>query len=440
MTEKDVPAAIGDRKTQAGRRTFLKTAAATGGALVAGNIPLVNIARADSSVIKIGVVDLLTGPRGAFGEAGAWVEKKLEGLLKAGIRIGNKTYAVEPILRDSQSDVNRTASIGNELVLKEKVDLVLINDGLAAPTNEICDQNGVPAINTGIQPEPWHAARGSTMERGFPWTFLIMWRTSDLFGNYLGMWDSAKTNRKVGTFYVDNEAGQGIKAVFSDSLPKNHFAEVFGGMFRVETDDFSNQVAKWQQGGAQIITGLAFPPHMSILFGQMGQAGYKPEIVTVAAAALFASAVTSYGVSGNGLTTEIWWSPRWGTTSSLTHQTAQQLADDWEESTGKQWTQPLGYSHALWEVGLQVLKDSGDPKNRDAVRHAIRNLNMETVVGKVDFRNSKFPSTAVTELAGGQWRKNKTSKKFPYDLYCTFNGLAPRIGIEDEMKLLSQLT
>ena len=440
MTKKDAPDTLGDRKSSASRRRFLKTAAAAGGALATSNIPLVNIARADSNVIKIGVVDLLTGPRGAFGEAGAWVEKQIEGLVKAGMKIGKKTYAIEPILRDSQSDVNRTASIGNELVLKEKVDLVLINDGLAAPTNEICDQNGVPAINFGIQPEPWHAARGSTMEKGFPWTFLFMWRTSDLFANFIGLWNSVKTNRKVGTFYVDNEAGQSFKGVFSETLPKNNFQEVFGGMFRIETDDFSNQVAKWKEGGAQILTGLAFPPHMSTLFGQMGQAGYKPEVITVAAAALFASAVTSYGASGNGLTTEIWWSPRWGTTSSLTHQTAQQLADQWEETTGKQWTQPLGYSHALWEVGFQVLKNSGEPKNHEAVRHAIKNLDMETVVGKVDFKNSKYPSTALTELAGGQWLKNKTSKKFPYDLYCTYNGIAPRIKIEDTTKLLSQLT
>jgi branched-chain amino acid transport system substrate-binding protein len=438
MTKKKASDATGRSKTGIGRREFLKTAAA-GGALVAGSFPLANVARADSNVIKIGVIDLITGPRGAFGEAGPWVEKKLEGLLKAGIKIGDKNYAIEPIIRDSQSDVNRTASIGNELVLKEKVDLVLINDGLAAPANEICDQNGMPAINFGIQPEPWHAARGSTMDKGFPWTFLFMWQTTDLFGNFIGLWNSAKTNRKVGTFYADMEAGQNFREVFADTLPKKGFTEVYGGMFRMETDDFSNQVTKWQKGDAQILTGLAFPPHMSTLFGQMGQAGYKPEMVTVAAAGLFASAVTSYGASGNGLTTEIWWSPRWGTASSLTHQTAQQLADDWEASTGKQWTQPLGYSHALWEVALRVLKDSGDPKDKEAVRHAIKGLTMETVVGKVDFKSSKYPSTALTELAGGQWLKNKTSKKFPYDLYCTYNGLAPRIKVEEELKLMSQL-
>jgi branched-chain amino acid transport system substrate-binding protein len=423
-----------------GRRTFLKSAVATGGALAVSSFPLVNIARAESGVIKVGVIDLLTGARSAFGEAGVWVEKQLTGLLKAGIKVGGKTYAIEPIIRDSQSDVNRTASIANELVLKENVDLMLINDGQADPANEICDNNGTPAINTGQPMEPWHAARGSTPDKGFPWTFLFMWPVADMFGNYLGLWNSVKTNRKVGTFYVDNAAGQSFKGIFSDTLPKAKFIEVFGGMFRMETDDFSNQVEKWKTGDAQILTGLAFPPHMSTLFGQMGQAGYKPEVNTVAAAALFASAVTSYGPSGNGLTTEIWWSPRWGTASSLTHQTAQQLADDWENSTGKQWTQPLGFSYALWEIGLQALKDSGDPKNREAVRHAIKNLNMETMVGKVDFKNSKFPSTALTELAGGQWLKNKTSKKFPYDLYCTFNGLAPRIKLEDEMKLLSQLT
>src|ERR1700691_5519947 len=71
MTKKNAPDAKGRTKTGIGRRDFLKTAA--GGALVAGSFPLVNVARADSNVIKIGVIDLITGPRGAFGEAGPWV-------------------------------------------------------------------------------------------------------------------------------------------------------------------------------------------------------------------------------------------------------------------------------------------------------------------------------------------------------------------------------
>jgi branched-chain amino acid transport system substrate-binding protein len=36
--------------------------------------------------------------------------------------------------------------------------------------------------------------------------------------------------------------------------------------------------------------------------------------------------------------------------SSLTGQSAKALAADWESSTGKQWTQPIGYGHALFEV------------------------------------------------------------------------------------------
>ncbi len=436
MTKRDGDYAAGKNL---GRRDFLKTAGSAAGALAVSNFPLANIARADFSVIKIGHMSLITGARAPFGQTSPWVIRRMTDLVKNGLKIGSKTYTVEILSRDTQSDPNRTASLANELVLRENVDIMLNLDGIAAPAMEICDNNGTPMITTLLQPEPFYAQRGSSAEKGYPWNYLFFWSSGDIIRNFMGMWNSVETNKIVGTAFIENEAGQGMEKAFASALKGGGFTEVAGGRFRIDTDDLSNQVTKFKEGNAQILTGIMFPPHVATLLGQLGQANYSPEVITMAAAFLFPTDLDSLGDKANGMSTEVSWTPNWGTTSSLTHQTAREFAADWENSTGKQWLQLGAYDHAMWEVGLEALKASGDPKDRQAVRNAINNMTLNTIVGQVDFKGSKSKNVASTQLAAGQWRKSKGGK-FKYDLEVCYNGTAPSVPLGEKFKLLSQLT
>jgi branched-chain amino acid transport system substrate-binding protein len=121
----------------------------------------------------------------------------------------------------------------------------------------------------------------------------------------------------------------------------------------------------------------------------------------------------------------------------LTGQSAKELAAEWEKTTGKQWTQPIGYAHALWEVGFAALRNS-DPKDKNSLRDAIASLDLETVVGPVKFKGSPIKNVAVTALSGGQWRKTKGGK-FPYELLIVENGTAPFIPKQADLALLSKL-
>jgi branched-chain amino acid transport system substrate-binding protein len=420
-----------------GRRTLIKSGLAAGAA-VATNIPLVNIARAASNVIRIGHIDTLTGPRGDFGEASPWVLGKVRDHLKNGLKVRGKTYQVEILSRDSQSDPNRVASIGNELILRENVDLLLTGDGISVPALEMCDANGTPAIQTMTQLEPFYSARNSGPDKGFPWSFIFFWTSAGISKQYMGNWNEIQTNKTVGSFFVDIEFAISFGDALSGDMAKAGFKEIKGGNFKQETDDFSAQIAKFKNGNCDIVTGLLWTPNMATFWRQARQAGLKPEAVTLAAALLFPSGPNSLGDQGDGMSTEVWWTPNWPYKSSITGQTARQFTDEWTAATGKQWTQPQGYNHALWEVGLEALTKSADPKDREAVRHSIQNLNMETIVGKVNFKDSKYKSAAETELAAGQWRKAK-SGKFKYDLLVTYNGQAPDVPIQSEFVKLSKL-
>jgi branched-chain amino acid transport system substrate-binding protein len=423
------------------RRTLLK-AAGVAGIASASNIPLVNIARAASNTIKIGWVGCLSGVRAAFAEPDSWIHERMRTYVKDGLKIGGKTYTVEFVIKDNQSDPNRSSVVASELVLREKCDLILIEDGDAqAPVGELGDARGIPTISTMVPWQGWMFPRKSTPDKGFPYSFHFFWGADDVVKNFVGMWKSVETNKKVGTLYIDNPAG----TAFSDSklglpagIQQAGFQELATGSFQIATDDFTNQVSAFKNGNADIVSGFAYGNHWVTLWNQAAQAGFKPQVCTVAAAFLFPSAVNALGDRGDGMSTEVWWTPAYPFKSSLTGQTAAQLAAEWETTTGRQWTQPIGYAHALWEVGFAALRN-GDPKDKNSLRDAIAGLDLETIAGPVKFKGSPIKNVAVTSLSGGQWRKTKAGKS-KYELLIVHNGTAPFIPKQADLALLSKLT
>src|SRR3982750_4615671 len=102
------------------RRQVLKGAAAGTAALY-----LPGLARAAETPIKLGYISPLTGPYALFGETDRYMVEKVRALLKSGIRSGDKTFPVEIIVRDSQSNPNKAAELAGNLILKDKVDLMM---------------------------------------------------------------------------------------------------------------------------------------------------------------------------------------------------------------------------------------------------------------------------------------------------------------------------
>ena len=101
---------------------------------------IINSASAQTAgVIKIGYVNARTGPLAGFGEADAFTLDQIQKLLANGIQSGGKTYKVEIISKDSQSNPNRAAEVASELILSNKVDLLLATS-TPDVTNPVADQ------------------------------------------------------------------------------------------------------------------------------------------------------------------------------------------------------------------------------------------------------------------------------------------------------------
>lgn len=414
------------------RRTFVN-----GLSVALGTIGVSHVARA-ADTLKIGYVSPQTGPLAPFGEADKWVIDQMRAAFKEGITVGGKKYDVQVILKDSQSNPNRAGEVANDLILKDKVALMLTagTPETANPVSDACELNQVPCISSVVPWQPWFFGRKGDPAKGFGYTYHVFWGLEDVIANYTNGWNSVKTNKKVGGLFPNDGDGNawGDKELgFPKPLAAMGYSLTDPGRFQNGTQDFSAQIAAFKKDGVEIVTGVVIPPDAKTFLTQARQQGFKPKVITLGKALLFPGAIEALGDLGDGLSTEVWWSPSHPFTSSLTKQSAKALAEAYETGTKKQWTQPIGFAHALFELAADALKRSKGVGAND-VRDAVAASNLNTVVGPVKFGGpGPFKNISKTPLVLGQWGKGT---KYKVELTIVNDQTAPSIPTGGTLRLL----
>ncbi|MCP8688718.1 ABC transporter substrate-binding protein [Marinobacterium sedimentorum] len=409
-----------------GRRDFLKTTAALGTvAAFSGSLK----AFASSDVIRIGYVSPKSGPFAPFAKADDFIIEQVRQSLAGGLTIGGKHYDVEILVRDDQSSTDRASNQAADLINSEEVDLMLAQVSIGPSVPQQCELNGVPCISTMGPWEAWMFPMGGKPDVGFQYAYHFFWGVFDIARVYEGMWSEIPTNKKVGMLWSNDvpglamgDAEHGMPAVFKAA----GYELIEVGKFPVGADDFTAHIQAFKKEGVDIVTGLFNPPEWATFVAQSHQMDFKPKIMTPAKALLFPSGVETLGQSADRMSTEIWWTPAYPFSSSLTGQTAEQLSNTYMNQTGQAWTQPLGVAHALFEAGIQALKNSGDPKNPDAVAEAIGSMQVDSVIGRLDFANGPAKNVSGMRVVGGQWRIEAGKP----EIMITDNQMAPEIPVQ----------
>lgn len=421
--------------TRPSRRTVLK---GFGAGLTASALGMPMVARAQSKgTIKVGFVTPATGPLAPFGETDGWAVDKVKQLLADGLETTSGKYDVEILVKDGQSDPNRAAEVAGDLILNNEVHLIVPSSttDTVSPVADQAELYECPCISTGA---PWQAIifpRGGA-DKPFKWTYHFFWGLDEALNTFVGLWNTIETNRKVGLLFPQNADGEtwGNKE-YGLPVPtqKAGFEIVVPGYFQPRTNDYTAQISAFKQANCDIVGGITYVDDLKTFVNQCAQQGYKPKAVTVAAALLFPSGVQAMGPLGDGMSSEVWWTPAFPFKSSLTGQVSRDVADKWESETGKQWTQPLGYSHAIFEVALDILKRSANPLDRSANLEAMVATNIDTLIGNVNFAKGPHKNVSTTPIFGGQWVKGE---KWPYDLKIVDNTVNKLFEPEQKMKLL----
>jgi branched-chain amino acid transport system substrate-binding protein len=371
-----------------------------------------------------------------FGEADKWTVEQMKQSFKDGITVAGKKYMVEILIKDSQSNPNRAAEVASDLILKDKITLMVVTStpDTTNPVCDVCELNEMPCISTNCPWQPWFFGRKGDPAKGFVWTHHFFWGLEDVIGNFTNGWKSLKTNKKVGGLFPNDADGNawGDKALgFPKPLTEMGFSLTDPGRYQNGTQDFSAQIAAFKKEGVDIITGVMIPPDAKTFLTQAKQQGLNPKAITLGKALLFPVGIEALGDLGAGLSTEVWWSPSHPFTSSLTKQSAKDLAAAYEKGSNKQWTQPVGFAHALFEVAADTFKRAKSTKPAD-LRDAIAATDMDTIVGHVKWGGpGPFKNVSKTPLVLGQWVKGS---KFKYDLVIVNNELAKKIPTGGSLK------
>ena len=396
------------------------------------------------NTLKIGFVSPRTGALAGFGETDGYVLELARKSLAGGLKIGDKTYDVQILDRDTQSDPSRASQLAKSLINSDQVDLMLpiSTPETINPVADACEAAGVPCLSTVMPWEAWYFGRGGKpgAPSPFKWSYHFGFGGGEFFKAYVSMWNSMETNKKVGVLYPNDADGNAIRQNLAPGLAKAGFTIIDPGPYEDGTTDYSAQISTFKKEKCEIFNTFPIPPDFAAFWRQAAQQGYTKivKIAQIAKTGLFPAQVESLGDLGYNLATACYWHKTFPYKSSLTGISGVELADGYEKTSGKQWTQQLGASMALFDAGIAALKTSANPKDKAAVAKALGSLNTVTMGGKVDFTSGPVANVSPGPIIGCQWVKAKPGSKFKLDFAVVENATDPNVPVAAKLVAYNQ--
>lgn len=427
MTTKEDHATI----RPATRRDVLGMAGAAGLALMTPTLASAQ----GAETLKVGFISPRTGPLGSFGEGDGYVLELARKALASGLAIGGKTYKVELLDRDTQSDPARASQLAKALINNDKIDLMLATSTpeVVNPVSDACEAAGVPCLATVMPWEAFYFGRGAKPGEPSPfkWTYLFSFGVSNFVKSYLSQWGAVPNNKRVAALLPNDADGNAIRSAMLPELTKAGYTIIDGGPYETGTTDFSAQIAKFKAEKCEILMTFPIPPDFATFWRQAAQQGLARtmKVVQAAKTGLFPATIEVLGPLGNNISVAAYWHKNFPYPSKLTGVSGVQLAEGYEKAAGKQWNQQLGASLSLLDAGFAALKKVNNPKDKAAVAKALAGLQTTTMMGPIDFTKGPVANVSATNMIGAQWVKAPEGSKFKFDYVITENAADPAVPV-----------
>ncbi len=204
----------------------------------------------------------------------------------------------------------------------------------------------------------------------FNYTYHFFWGLEDVIAVYTNMWSQLDTDKSVGGLFPNDGDGNawGDKHVgFPPVLDKLGYTLTDPGRYQNLTDNFTVADLGLQAGQVRHHHRRDDPARLHHLLEPGAAAGLQAEgRLDRQGDPVPGGGGGARQRSGNNLSSEVWWTPNHPFKSSLTGQIGQAARRRLtRRRTRQQWTQPIGFVHALFEVAVDVLKRTarrGDAK------------------------------------------------------------------------------
>jgi branched-chain amino acid transport system substrate-binding protein len=375
---------------------------------------------AAAGTVLMGAVLSLSGPMAGFGQGQTYGHKAAIADVNAlgGIDIGGKKYTVQYKAYDDTSDSTKAATLAEQLILQDKVDILIHGNGPPVTTIPICttaERYKVPFI-MGSPFEPWSAGAPSG---GWKYSWSILFRIGmpptgfapgyTIADNYTGLTNKYKDqldNTNVAILAAGDSDGTGWYQAFPGILQKAGYQTPDPELYPTGTTDFSSVITKWKNDKCEVVWANLPPPDFGTFWRQSKELGYRPKLAIIGRAPLFYQDVSSWGSDlPLGVVTECWWDPTWSF-QGFTGTTSQTLAQRWITDTGTPLNRNIAFGYAAVQIAADSMNRAGTT-DKTAVNTAIGQTNGNFMNGPCKFFPDTHDSPCVVTLA--QWQPVSTS-------------------------------
>jgi branched-chain amino acid transport system substrate-binding protein len=398
-------------------------------------------ASSSARTINIGYVAPFTGAISGFASGDRFVIDTIRNTpaYAKGFKVGGRTYQVNIIVTDSQSDPNRASNLARQLILNNNVDMLLVSSTpeTVNPVAVVAQTQGVPCAATNDPWESWYSGLGGNPAKpttAFQYCTLFFFGLQDLNNCFVPMWQRiGATPKNVALQYPNDADGNAFRAVLPILMQADGFTGIDGGAYPDGTTDFTPMITEFKKTNCQYLSNCPLPPDFNRFWRQANQQGWKPRLATVAKVLLFPADTVALGPLVNNIATGSWWGPYMPYKSSLDPKLrAQDLSDNFTAQTGRQWVQSIGGTYSLFEVAHHAFRSVSDPHDRAEVAQALHKVNYTGMSGHLDFSGGPAPGVAITKIVGVQWKA--VSGRFPFEMQVVDNTLNNAVPVKAKLE------
>lgn len=358
--------------------------------------------------IEIGASIPLTGK---FGALGSQVKVGYEYAI-ADINAAGGVYVAEygtkiPLRLTSYDDESDpTKAVSNlENVFSEQDVVAYLGgaaSGMHAATVAIAEKNKVPYL--GVSFAWWNIH-----QRGYKYLFSPFPKSPDQARDvYLALNELMPADQKaakVAIFQEKTDWGNELGGLFKADAQPAGFEVVYYAEYAPGTTDYSTLILEAQTAGAEILLGMPTTPDGIAIVKQAAELGWKPKFTMLVRAPDAATWGEATGAAGDAVTMFAGW--HYGETFPG----VEELNARHQTDIGRPSDILVGPAYACVQILAAAIEKAGT-LDRDAIRDALADTDMMTVIGPVTF-NADGTGNVLNPLV--QWQGGKMELIWPLD-------------------------
>jgi branched-chain amino acid transport system substrate-binding protein len=346
-------------------------------------------------VVKIGAPLALTGALADSGKKqklgfDLWLERVNKA---GGIKAGGKTYKVELVSYDYQTDGKRAGELAEKLINDDKVSFMIapFGSGHTKITAAVAERYGVPIVAV--------ASSEAVHDQGFKHLFGTLAPSSGLIDAMLAKFKATKPDlQSIAILGREDVFPKLMADLMKGGAEKAGLKVVYSGTYPIGSIDHSAALTAMRQAKPDWIYITGYSQDLILARKQMADLGLKAPIVTMITGPVYKEFIDALGPLAENVTSASWW--HWATPfkSDDVFGTTKEFYDAVVKATGGVEPDYVHASSAASLVVLQKAIENAGSLDREKVRAELAAMDIMTFFGPIKFRADGMNETRALPL------------------------------------------